>query len=304
MKGKRMIIFGCGYVGRALAETVVKRGCEVWIQSRNVASLEAVGGIAKERRVEGNLHDRYWHGRLQGDWDYGVNLVSSAGGGLEGYRTSYLEGNRSIREWAGQRRVGRFLYTSATSVYPQSGGEWVGEEDVPEERQLSSSGAVLRQSELEVQESGVFGEAVIARLAGIYGPGRHLYLNRLREGAESIPGDGASWLNLIYLHDIVGALVRLLEIPMEARTAVYNVVDDGPSRKQDIVDWLAAELGVPPIPFDPARKGARASRRVSGGRLPNRRVSNRRLKEGTGWAPAYPDFRSGYRDILGQASRE
>lgn len=295
-----MIIFGCGYVGRALAEAAVKGGCEVWIQSRNAASLEAVDGVAKARRVVGNLHDRDWHGKLVGDWDYGVNLVSSAGGGLEGYRTSYLEGNRSIREWAGQRRVGRFLYTSATSVYPQSGGEWVEEEDVPDEGRLSSSGALLRQSEQELLESGVFGEAVVARLAGIYGPGRHLYLNSLREGAESIPGDGSGWLNLIYLKDIIGALVRLLEFPMEERTAVFNVVDDEPSRKQDIVDWLAAELGVDTVPFDPSRQGARAARRVSGGKLPNRRVSNRQLKEITGWAPEYADFRSGYRDILGR----
>mgnify|MGYP005841896273 CR=1 FL=1 len=306
MQGKRMVIFGCGYVGRALAEAALEEGCEVWIQSRNAASLEAVAGVPEACRVVGNLHEREWHGKLPGDWDYAVNLVSSAGGGLEGYRISYLEGNRSIREWARQGRVGRFLYTSATSVYPQSGGEWVDEDDVPGKEQLSSSGALLRQSELELLGSDVFAEVVIARLAGIYGPGRHLYLNSLREGADAIPGDGSSWLNLIYLKDIVGALKRLLKAPMEEQKAVYNVVDDEPSKKKEIVDWLATKLGMRPIPFDPTRKGARAARRVSGGKLPNRRVSNRRVKEVTGWAPAYPNFRMGYEDLLdptGQARR-
>ena len=226
-----MVIFGCGYVGRALARAAIGGGWEVWIHSRNAGSLAEVEEVPPERRVTGNLHEAGWHPRLSGDWDVAFNLVSSAGGGMEGYRLSYLEGNRSIRQWARRAAVGRFLYTSATSVYPQTGGEWVCEEDVPQDlKSLSPSGQVLRQSELEILESPVFPERVIVRLAGIYGPGRHLYLNRLRERAESIPGDGSGWLNLIYLPDIVSALMLLAEAPLPEDAAVFNAVDDVPDR--------------------------------------------------------------------------
>jgi nucleoside-diphosphate-sugar epimerase len=284
-----------------LAEAAIKAGCEVWIQSRNRDSLNAVGGVPVGRRIDGDLDGVGWHSRLEGDWDYAVNLVSSAGGGLEGYKRSYIEGNRSIREWAAGRRVGRFLYTSATSVYPQSDGRWVTEADVPEVEALSPSGALLRQSEEETLAADCFGSRIVARLAGIYGPGRHLYLNRLKDGAASIPGDGTAWLNLIHLKDIVTALMTLLECPRLDEAEVFNVVDDRPSRKQEIVDWLAAELGMEPIPFDPTLQGRRSSRRMSPAGLPNRRVRNERLKRMTGWAPAFRDFRAGYRDILGRS---
>jgi nucleoside-diphosphate-sugar epimerase len=299
---RRLIIFGCGYVGRALARETVRQGWETWIHSRNGDSLASVSEVPEARRVLGNLHESGWHGRLTGHWDAVVNLVSSAGGGIDGYRLSYLEGNRSIREWARSAEVGRFIYSSATSVYPQTDGSWVTEADVPESEHLSANGRILRESELEILSSDVFREAVIARLAGIYGPGRHLYLNRLREGATSIPGNGATHINLIHLKDIVRSLIAMLDTPLPSRREVFNVVDDAPCPKQAIVDWLAHELGIDSISFDPSAAGSRTSRRATGSGLPDRRVSNAKLKKVTNWTPCFPDFRAGYRDILaGQA---
>ncbi|NDV61746.1 NAD-dependent epimerase/dehydratase family protein [Puniceicoccales bacterium CK1056] len=298
MESKRLMIFGCGYVGRSLAKATAEAGWEVWIHSRNAKSLAEVNEIPTERRIIGNLHEDEWQSRLKGQWDAVVNLVSSAGGGLEGYKLSYLEGNRSIRAWAEEAAVRRFIYSSATSVYPQTEGEWVSEDDVPEMNHLSPSGAVLREAELEILQSDIFPERVVARLAGIYGPGRHLYLNRLQEGAQSLPGDGSAWLNLIYLKDIVTALIQLLDAPMPNVAEVFNVVDDEPARKQEIVDWLATKLGLPTIPFNPDDLGPRASRRTTQGGLPNRRVSNAKLKESIGWKPSHPSFREGYADIL------
>lgn len=299
MSDRRLVIFGCGYVGQALARAASHAGWQVWIQSRNADSLNAVSEVPAERRIQSDLHGRDWHDRLSGSWDGAVNLVSSAGGGLDGYRLSYLEGNRSIAEWAASRAVGRFIYTSATSVYPQSDGSWVQEEDVPGDlQQLSPSGAILRQAELEVLDSSCFEERVVARLAGIYGPGRHLYLDRLREGANAIPGDGQAWLNLIHRDDIVDALMLLLDVPLPSPAELFNVADNAPARKQDIADWLAAALGVPSIPFDPEISGPRAGRRLSGGSLPDRRVSNARLRRILKWDPTYPDFRAGYASIL------
>ena len=299
MSDRRLVIFGCGYVGRAMAMAAVQAGWQVWIQSRNAAALEAVKSVPVERRLRCDLHSRDWHDRLPGHWDVVLNLVSSAGGGLEGYRLSYLEGNRSIAAWAASRPVGRFIYTSATSVYPQSDGSWVSETDVPSElEKLSPSGAILREAELEVLASSAFEERVVARLAGIYGPDRHLYLDRLREGASSLPGEGSAWLNLIHRDDIIDALLLLLDVPLPGPAEVFNVVDNEPARKQVIVDWLAERLGLPSIPFDPEGSGPRVGRRLSGGSLPDRRVSNARIRRFLNWQPAHPDFRAGYNSIL------
>ena len=298
MNEKRMVIFGCGYVGRALAQTAVEAGYAVWIHSRNPDALAAVKAVPAERHIIADLHERDWHPRLDGQWDVAVNLVSSAGGGIDGYRISYLEGNRSIREWAAKADVARFLYSSATSVYPQTDGGWVAEEDVPDLDRLSQNGQVLRQAELEILDNTVFSRSYIVRLGGIYGPGRHLYLNRLREGATSIPGDGSAWLNLIYLQDIVSALMRLAGADLPVSVDLFNLVDNEPARKQEIVDWLAGALSIPSIPFDPRQTGPRAIRRAAGSGLPNRRISNAKIRDILDWEPAYPDFRAGYGDIL------
>lgn len=296
MSNKRIIIFGCGYVGRPLGRNLANAGHEVWLHSRNAESLSAVDCVPDNRKISGNLHNTDWHQKLTGKWDIAYNLVSAAGGGLDGYRLSYIQGNQSIRDWASQVDVDRLIYSSATSVYPQSSGEWVTENDVPDFEQLSPSGGILFEAEQLVLGATEFRSRIVARLAGIYGPGRHLYLNRLREGAATLPGDGSAWLNLIYMKDIVDALVQLGGL--ECEQEVFNVVDDRPARKQDIVDWLAAETGFASARFDPNEAGPRASRRTTGKGLPNRRVSNSKLKQCLGWKPRFADYKAGYRDIL------
>ena len=296
---RRMVIFGCGYVGRPLAEAAAAAGWEVWIHSRNAESLAMVGAVPPERRIVADLHGGAWHDLLREPVEAAINLVSSAGNGLEGYELSYLEGNRSIARWAEKVAVGRFLFTSATSVYPQTDGRRVTEADVPDDPEaLSPNGRVLRQAEKEILAMAAFPERMVLRLGGIYGPGRHLYLDRLRAGETTIPGEGRDFLNLIHRDDIVSAIFAALRLPQWPPSACYNVVDDAPAPKADIAAWLAERLGVPAPRFDPALAGRRSRRRRIGGRLPNRRVDNRAFRELAGWAPRHSDFRSGYRELL------
>ncbi len=300
-----MIIFGCGYVGRALAEASVAEGREVWILSRNADSLAEVEAVPPERRIVADLHGDGWHDQLLHPVDIAVNLVSSAGNGLAGYELSYLEGNRSIARWAEKVSVRRFLFTSATSVYPQTDGALVGEADVPEEPEaLSPNGRILRKAEKEILANSCFPERILLRLGGIYGPGRHLYLDRLRDGETVLPGEGSDYLNLIHRDDVVGAILQALRQPEWGHPAVFNVVDNVPSRKADIAAWLAARLGQSAPRFDPARAGPRGQRRQVKGRLPNRRVANTAFRNWTQWEPLYPDFRSGYAALLAAAGSE
>lgn len=295
----RVAVFGCGYVGVPLVRAAAAMGWEVWALTRNAGRLAEIGDIPEERRLCADLHADEWHARLPGDFDVVWNLVSSAGGGMEGYRLSYLEGNRSLARWAAARRVGRFIYTSATSVYPQTDGSWVTERDVPEQALLSASGQVLRAAEEEVAAARMAPETLVLRLGGIYGPGRHLYLDRLLQGAPYIPGEGTGWLNLIHLEDILQALLQLATDPWPGQGFhLYNLVDDEPATKQAIVDWLAKELGVPSIPFDAAASTSRTARRTVSGQLPNRRVSNGAIKTAFRWRPVHSSYREGYRAIL------
>ncbi len=138
------------------------------------------------------------------------------------------------------------------------------------------------------------GRAVVLRLAGLYGPGRHHLLDQVRAGALEIAGEGAHHLNLVHRDDVCGAVLALLAAPAESAEGAFNVADDAPATKTEVIRWLAARLDRPAPRF----VGGAASRREAFAAPPDRIISNARLKARTGWRPQYPTFREGYAAIL------
>ena len=80
--------------------------------------------------------------------------------------------------------VGRFIYISTTGVYGNAGGEWV-DEDTPPDPQRDGGRASLAAEQV-LAASPLADRGVVLRLAGIYGPGRIPFLDKLRAG-EPIP---------------------------------------------------------------------------------------------------------------------
>lgn len=287
--GKSLVVFGAGYVGAALARTAAGHGARVWALTRNAdkAAALAAAGIGT---VVADLADHAWHGRMPVEADFVVNCVSSGGGGVEGYRRSYVDGLRSILAWgAAARRPGTLVYTGSTSVYPQDGGMRVDE--------AAPTGAGEGAAAILLEAEGLArtwpGRSFVLRLAGIYGPGRHHLLDALREGAGDLPGVGGYRLNLIHRDDIVSAIAGALAAPAEVAGGVFNVADDGAAPKGEVAAWLAARLGRPAPTFTGLPAGGR--RRVT----PDRVIANDRLKAVLGWRPRYPTYREGYEAILG-----
>lgn len=294
----QVMVFGCGYVGSALARRLMAGGHRVGAVTRNAERAEALRALGVEPVVEACLEDGgAWMGALGEGWTVAVSTVSAASPDLEGYRRSYLAGNGAVLAWVKAAGVGVRLYTSATSVYPQSDGRWVAEDAVGEEGELSANGQILRASERAWLDEGIAGRAVVLRLAGIYGPGRHLFVNQLRAGVREFGGCGESYLNLIHCEDAAASLAHGIE--RAELSGVYNVVDDEPAQRGEIIGWLAGRLGVGEVRFT-GESGARGQRRRSVYGAPNRRVSNARMRA-TGWRPQYENYRSGYSAILGDA---
>ncbi len=298
-----IMIFGCGYVGTALAAALLGRGSRVGGLTRNPEKAAELRAMGLSPVVVADLAGGAWHGMLEdaGRFEAAVNCVSSAGGGIEGYWRSYYEGQRSILQWAAGRRMGTFIFTGSTSVYPQDGGVWVDEEadtaDAPE------TGKVLLQAErLLAASAGTFDRWFVLRLAGIYGPGRHMLLDRVRERVAELPGRGDHHLNLVHRDDIVGALLAALSAPAEVEGGIFNLSDGRPETKEAVVRWLAERVGVAPPRFNPDLVSRRSGLR--GGHVPDRRIGNARAVRVLGWRPRFPGFRDGYRDILTETSRE
>ena len=248
--------------------------------------------------VEAELDSESWHSELDPQQDFVLNCVSSAGNGLEGYRKSYVDGQRSLCKWAAKGQLGTVVYTSATSVYPQSEGEWVNE--TAPTAGVSPTGALLLESEQVLAEAGPeIGRWFVLRLGGIYGPQRHFVLDRIRGGDTHFTGSAEGYINLIRMEDVVSAVEAVFAAPHGVTNRIYNVVDNHPAKRSEFYGWLAEQCGQGEVTFDPDAEGQRDNgRRGRQGRLPNRRVDTRRLREELGWAPRYADFRSGFTELL------
>jgi nucleoside-diphosphate-sugar epimerase len=292
--GKRLVVFGCGYIGGEIARQALARGIAVVALTRNAAMAEALRATGVEVIVE-DLATHSWHSKIVGSFDYLVNSVSSGGGGMEGYRRSYVGGAASIVAWSQRKSApGTLVYTSSTAVYPQDGGVEVDEsastEGVGERGRLLLEAEALVRSFSDSGAGNFSRRSFILRLAGIYGPKRQHLVDQVRNGA--VAGRGEHHLNLIHRDDVCSAIWAALEAPESMRNEIFNVADDAAAPKSVVVNWLAQRLGVSAPTF--TQVPAEGRRSIT----PDRIIVNSKLKGMLGWQPKHRDFRSGYENML------
>ena len=198
------------------------------------------------------------------------------------YRSAYVDGTANVLD-ALERdgvRPRRIIFVSSTAVYGDAGGGWL-DEDSPT-APASITGAVIREAEDLLHSRRP--DAVVLRLAGIYGPGRTRLIDQVRAGAPA-PGPG-QLTNRIHRDDAAAAIVHLATAEADA-APLYLGVDNEPVEQREVLAFLAAELGTELAPGE-------AGRSTRGG---NRKLSNARLRS-TGFTFTYPTFREGYRAVL------
>jgi nucleoside-diphosphate-sugar epimerase len=286
-----VMIFGCGYLGTALAQCLLEQGVRVGALTRSAAQAARLRALGLDEVIEAELSGRAWHLKVAGHYQAVVNCVSSAGGGIAGYRQSYVDGQRSILEWAQSKQILRYVYTSSSSVYAQTGGVTVDE--TADTSGAPPTGQVLLEAEAMLA-AAVLPHWYVLRLTAIYGPGRHYLLDQLRSGDGEIPGRGDYVLNMIRLEDIVLAICAALA--GEAPAGIYNIADNAPALKAEVLTYLAQQLALPEPVFKPEIVSQRLQRR--GGQMPHRFVSNKKARSLLNWSPKYPSFREGYTALL------
>jgi len=208
-----------------------------------------------------------------GAFDAVIHCVSSRGGDVEAYRQIYLEGARHLLETFLKAKI---LFTSSTSVYAQREGSWVTEES--ETKPLRETSRILLEVEKLILEKG----GIVARLAGIYGPGRSALLTKFVNGMATIAPSNDRFVNQAHRDDIASALFLLLNQEALTSGQIYNVTDDQPLLQSACYGWLAQRLN---RPLPPIRRSEQPRRRGD----TNKRVSNAKLHQ-LGWTPNYPTF--------------
>ena len=268
----RVLIAGCGYLGQAVADLFLSQSWQVegWTKSQRPDRQSVpfpLHAIDISRHKDVLAH--------KSDFDAVVHCASTRGGGSDSYRRVYLDGASNLIECFGNSRI---LFTSSTSVYAQTNGEWVSEAGLSEPRH--ETGNILREAE----EAVLAARGVIARLGGIYGPDRSALLNNFLEGRAVLDSENDRFVNQIHRDDAATAIFFLLD-SVAAVGQIYNVVDNEPILQSECYRWLAAKLSRPLPP-----RGRSTSERKRG--QSNKRVNNAKMRA-LGWAPRYPNFAEG-----------
>ena len=265
----RILIAGCGYVGQATADLFHAAGWDVegW-----TASEESAAALSTKPypscQVDISNCDQV--AERPGTFDAVIHCASSRGGGVEFYRQIYLNGARNLLDRFAETKL---LFTSSTSVYGQCDGSWVTEES--ETEPARDTGRVLLETEKLVLER----RRTVARLAGIYGPGRSALLNKFLAGTAIVDPERDHFVNQVHRDDIASAIFFLVTREKQ-RTQIYNVVDDQPMLQTECYRWLAQRLDRPLPPI-----GKSTGQRKRGNS--NKRVSNAKLRS-LGWPLQYP----------------
>lgn len=265
------LIIGCGYLGRRVARQWLAQQRPVVGLTRGSAEVLAGLGIVP---VVGDVLDPPTLRQLPEAATilYAVGIDRSAGHSM---RAVYVDGLDNILDTL--RPCRRFIYVSSTSVYSQTDGGIVDETSPTDP--IEESGKIALEAEQHLRTKRP--DAIILRLAGIYGPNRLFRRQAQLRSGEPMTGDPERWLNLIHVDD--GANAVLAAESHGAPGATYNIVDDAPSTRRAFYTLLAELAGAAAPRFD-GESDPRAN---------NRRVSNAKAKAMLDWQPNYPSYREG-----------
>lgn len=284
MSGKRVVIAGCGFLGEAAAGLFLKNG---WRVAGLCATRETASRLAS-RPFDVRALDISKPFEAPAGWrnaELLVHCASSGGGDADAYRAVYRDGlANALAAFA----PGRVIFTGSTSVYDQRDGGWVDETSPAEP--IRETGKILLEAEAIALGAG----GCVARLGGIYGPGRSMFLKKIQEGSAVLEEGGGRHINLIHRDDAARALLALADPRVPG--GIYNVVDDTPSTQRVLYGWIADFFKCPMPPEGPVDPNRRRG-------MNDKRVSNRKIRQ-IGWRPEFPSFRNALPELARGAMAE
>lgn len=270
----RLLIFGLGYCGSAIAQAAEAVGFSV-AGTRRGGVESAIAFDAAEPAIRSATH---------------LLTTAAPGGSGDPVLARYRFAIASAPElrWIG--------YLSSTAVYGDRDGGWVDEDTPPAPSQDRG------QRRLDAENAWAAfadrGAVDIFRLAGIYGP-RRSALDELRAGRGRRMIKPGHQFGRIHRDDIARAVVAAMQQDRPAGCRVLHLADDEPAESASVVAEAALLLGVTPPPevaFEAALPAMSPMARSFWAE--NRKVANAKTKVALGIEWRYPSYREGLRAIL------
>lgn len=285
-------ILGCGYVGQAVAIAWAEQGVTVTATTTHperLAELEAIASHAVI--VHGN--DAAALQSLLADQDVVLMSVGAPQRTIEAYEETYLHTAKTLASILPQTSVRQVIYTSTCAVYGDHDGAWVDEKTAiaphsktseiladTEQILLSTTTAKVQPQSDPLASPNPDINACILRLGGIYGPERDLARIFSRAAGKERPGDGSEPSNWIHLDDITRAILFAARYRLNG---IFNLVQDHPPSRRDLIDWVCRIHQLPPVQWNPELPNQRSY---------NAKVSNQKIRQ-AGYVFVHPAFSLG-----------
>jgi len=196
--------------------------------------------------------------------------------------------------------VARFVKESITFTYAGSPDAWL-DESSPIMEPAGMLEPTLDGERMVTDFTSGGGDGVVLRFALFYGPDNRsteeaLRFARFRRAVVS--GPGTAYMSSLHTDDAAAAVLAALDV----QAGIYNVADDEPMTRRAFVDTFSETFGLRHLGLAPAPAirvlGGSAGRALSA----SQRISNKRFREASGWAPAYRNAREGW--VAVAASRD
>jgi nucleoside-diphosphate-sugar epimerase len=149
-----------------------------------------------------------------------------------------------------------------------------------------------------------WGEGLVMRYGGFYGPGTSISLAGdavmaapVRKRRFPIVGDGGGVMSYVHVDDAAAATAIAVE---RGRPGIYNIVDDEPAPQREWLPALASALEAKPPRRIPRWLGRLAAGEAATLVMTDvKGASNAKAKRELGWTLRYPSWRQGFARGLG-----
>ena len=233
-----------------------------------------------------------------------INVATRIPSGMKALLPGAFAENIRIRREASQNlasgaiaaRAQRFIQESFAPAYPDCGNEWIDESVEIRPASYIESVRDAESAAEEFTKSG--GAGVVLRFSMFYGPDSpvtHDIVRAVSKGIAPVFGGADGYMSSIWTDDAASAVFAAMKVP----PGVYNVTDDEPMRRGEALALLASALGARP-PRMPPRWLTRLAGSLGDTLGRSLRLSNAKFRQASGWTPAVPSVRSGWKVLISE----
>ena len=256
-KGHALVTGGAGFIGSHLCSRMLQEGWEITVidnldpyydQTLKMANVRINQAFEGFRFIEGDIRDESLLATLDESIDLIVHLAAKAGvrpsiaNPLE-YQLVNVNGTQNLLEFARQRNIKQFVFSSSSSVYginpnvPWSENDRVLQPISPY-ASTKVSGELLGHVYSHLYDI----RFIALRFFTVYGPRQrpdlaiHKFVHKILN-KEEIPvfGDGSTRRDYTYVMDIVDGILRAVDYDK----SMYEVINLASARTISLADMIS-----------------------------------------------------------------